>query len=82
MHRSEEKFIAYVLQRGREIVEADVKSGDIAIYKIGRCYAHGAIVVAWPEEIVHAYKPSGCVLRSGGREAELKDVPVRFFTVF
>ena len=37
--------------------------GDMAVWKIGRAYAHGAIVVGWPL-VIHAYQPEGRVVES------------------
>jgi cell wall-associated NlpC family hydrolase len=81
LHRSEEKFMGYVLRRGREIAESEALAGDIVLYKIGRCYAHGAFIVKWSSEIVHAYKSAGSVIRSGGRDGELYNTPAKFFSV-
>ena len=73
LHSSEERFMARVLEHSHEVDEADAKCGDVVLYKIGLCYAHGAIIVSpgWPFAIIHAHAMSRCVLRSGGRDAEL-----------
>ena len=73
MHSSEEVFLENVLQYVREIDEEAVKPGDVVLYKIGRCYSHGAIVVSpgWPLAIVHAHSRAGVVMRSHGLENEL-----------
>jgi cell wall-associated NlpC family hydrolase len=52
VHRDEEKYMNYVLQFAKEI-PGPPKPGDFAMFKIGRVYAHGSIVVAWPL-IIHA----------------------------
>jgi cell wall-associated NlpC family hydrolase len=83
LHRDEERFIGYVLRcGGREIPEKDATTGDCALYKLGRCYAHGAIIVEWPREIIHAYLAVGFVTRYGGRDGELAGKPVKFFSLF
>ena len=57
LHRDEERYIAGLLSEGcREISESDVNPGDIVLYKQGRTYSHGAIVIAWPTRIIHAIK--------------------------
>ena len=41
----------------------EVKPGDVAVFRFGRCYSHGGIVVEIdPLAIVHAYAPARCVL--------------------
>jgi cell wall-associated NlpC family hydrolase len=58
LHRSEERFVSQLLERARRT--EDPQPGDIAMYRFGRCAAHGAFVVD-DELIVHAYRPSGKV---------------------
>jgi cell wall-associated NlpC family hydrolase len=83
LHREEEKFIGYVLQcGGREIPEYQAQTGDAVLYKIGRCYAHGAIIVSWPKEIIHAYVTAGGVMPFGGRDSDLRGKPVKFYSLF
>ncbi len=53
LHRSEERYLAHVQRLAHEIDPADIKPGDFALFRVGRCFAHGAIVIAWPR-IVHA----------------------------
>jgi cell wall-associated NlpC family hydrolase len=54
MHRSEERYLGFLLARSREVDEP--LAGDIVLFKVGRCYAHGGIVTkAEPLTIVHAF---------------------------
>lgn len=52
-HRSAELYLAYVLERAQEI-EGPPRPGDVALWKFGNCFSHGAIVMDWPM-IVHAF---------------------------
>jgi hypothetical protein len=73
LHQSEEKFLVWVMQLGgREIPEAQAIFGDIVVYKMGHCYAHGAIIIepGWPA-IVHSYFQARRVVRSGGLDGQL-----------
>ena len=63
LHSDEEKFAGYVLRYTREIAEPEVQPGDVVLYRIGRSYAHGSIVVGWPL-VIHAYQPEGIVVES------------------
>src|SRR6266404_2930519 len=42
LHRSEEIYLQTVLKYGREIEKPGL--GDVAVWKFGRCFSHGAIV--------------------------------------
>ena len=58
--------------------------GDIAVWKIGRAYSHGAIVLLWPCIIHAAAAPvSACVLDNArGSALNLGRYPVKFFTAW
>ncbi len=53
LHRGEERYLKGLLLHAREI-DAPPLPGDIALWKFGRCFSHGAIVIDWPV-ILHAY---------------------------
>src|ERR1035437_3278475 len=56
MHRGEERYLDGVLKYGHPV---DVpQPGDIAVYRFGRTYSHGGIVIGWPV-IIHAHRPDG-----------------------
>ena len=52
VHRNEERYLAYVMGFVNEI-EGPPKPGDLAMFKVGKVFAHGAIVTDWPN-VVHA----------------------------
>ena len=54
--------------------------GDVAVFKFGRCYAHGAIVTEWPM-LIHSWVNGG-VLRGDATQPMLANRPVRFFDPF
>lgn len=62
LHRAEPLYRDIVCQHARRIT--DPKPGDLAMWKIGRQLAHGAIIVdpGFPE-IVHAFFEAGIVQR-------------------
>lgn len=54
MHQEAERFLGVIIENGaREIPEAEAGPGDLACFRFGRCFSHGAIVVAWPT-VIHA----------------------------
>ena len=82
LHTKEEKFASYVLQYAKEIDEAAVGVGDIVLYRFGHSFAHGAIIVDWPRSIIHAHKLTGCVIETGGFDADLQGRKTRFFSIW
>jgi cell wall-associated NlpC family hydrolase len=53
LHRSEERYLNHVRSHAHESEPTELAPGDFVVFRVGRCFAHGAIVVAWPR-IVHA----------------------------
>lgn len=57
LHHSEEKYLDGLSDWCVEVGSPPDRSplpGDIVLWKFGRCFSHGAIVIAWPR-IAHAY---------------------------
>src|SRR5579864_2966125 len=53
LHRDAERYLEAVMHYAGEI-PGPPDAGDVALFKFGRCYAHGAIVTQWPQ-LIHAY---------------------------
>ena len=82
MHRDGEAYLAWVTPYAREIEREQVAPGDFAIWRYGRSYSHGAIVIE-PPLVIHAIIiGSAVVLADMDRDEELCRRPVRFFTLF
>ncbi len=90
LHRAAERYLDGLLQYTREI--SAPLPGDIALWKFGRCFSHGAIVIEWPI-IIHAYVGRECTLEDASKAKWLSHIgedagesaklrPVRFFSVF
>ena len=81
LHRGEERYLGFVIERAREVQAA--APGDVMLFRVGRCFAHGGIVVkAEPLRIVHAFAPAGRVVEDEVRRvAELaaRLAQARFF---
>lgn len=71
LHRSTERYLNGLLQYTREVPVP--QPGDIALWRFGRAFSHGAIVIQWPQ-IIHAYVGSGCVLEDANRAVWLRTV--------
>jgi len=60
-HKGTELYLNGLLKYTAEVDKAE--PGDIALWKYGRCFSHGAIVVEWPH-IIHAHVGRRVMLES------------------
>ena len=91
LHRGEELFLDQIdaiiamRGRGREVHRAPIP-GDVIVYRVGRCFSHGGIVIEAPRssseaiahkelQLLHAYYKTGHVAISGLNEVELATLP-------
>lgn len=87
LHSESNEYLQEVLTRAKEITEATVGLGDIVLYRIGRQFAHGGIVVppGWPS-IIHAFKPERGVFVSNGSRLRFSsrgsEPARRFFSIW
>jgi len=58
LHRNAERYLEGLLKYTAEI-HTEPQPGDIVLWRFGRCFSHGAIVVKWPV-IIHSYVGVGC----------------------
>jgi cell wall-associated NlpC family hydrolase len=79
LHQSEERYLATVLRFAREVPEP-TGPGDFVLYRWGRCFAHGAIIVDWPQ-IIHSLIHIGVTLDLGD-SGGLSRRPRRYFTLW
>ena len=65
-----------------EIPESDVGIGDVILYKQPRFPVphHGAIVIDWPDRVLHAIKDIGVTLSHGMNEGFLSSCERRCFS--
>jgi cell wall-associated NlpC family hydrolase len=78
LHRSDERYLAFVKQYGHEV--ANPEMGDIAMFRFGRCISHAGIVIKWPR-IIHAYYKSGVILDDGD-QGDMYGRLVCFYSLF
>lgn len=79
LHRDEERYLGWVTRLGAREIAAPAP-GDFALFRVGRAFAHGAIVTDWPCGI-HAVIHEGVVL-ADLTQSWLAGRAVRFFTMF
>ncbi len=73
LHRDEERFLAIVSRLGREVARMPI-AADVIVYRVGRCFAHGGIVIE-NGHVLHAYYKTGHVAISPLHETELAFLP-------
>jgi len=79
LHRSEEKYLEALAPVMRE-KPSEPLPADFVIFKFGRAFSHGAIVVKWPI-IIHSYIPHGVLLSDAERDGELMGRERKFFEI-
>lgn len=83
LHEGAERYIADVSKFARQVDEP--QTGDFALFHLGRHYAHSAIIIEWPERVVHAPAldiPGGVQLGDASRDALLMRGGRRFPPIF
>lgn len=70
MHRDEERYLGFVTAHAAQVDEP--LPGDVVLYKVGRCFSHGGIVIDWPT-IIHASNRDREVVLGDGRQGWLAD---------
>lgn len=78
LHRSEEAYLDWLLKYAAETDAPE--PGDVAVWRFGRTYSHGGIIVA-DGHVLHSLKPIGVVITSM-REEPLAGRDARFFSIF
>lgn len=83
LHRSDELYLQGLMQHCDELpAGADPQLGDVGLWRFGRTFSHGGIVVQGGHNptIVHAYIGSGVIVSRAG-DAPLAGRPCRFWGV-
>lgn len=76
LHRDRERYLEWVEKCAHPV--ARPKSADIAIWKFGRTFSHGAIVVDWPN-VIHAYMKRPAEICDMSKEEGLKKRELLFY---
>jgi len=54
LHHSEERYLAWLIEFAVEVPEELAQPGDIIVYRFGRCFSHGGIILD-AQHIIHAF---------------------------
>ena len=79
LHRSEELYLNEIEKFVSEI-QTPPQPGDFIVFRFGRTFSHGAIVVEWPT-VIHSYIPHGVLLSDALRDGELLGREYKSFEV-
>lgn len=61
LHRDAERYLAIIERLAGEIEPADLKPGDVILFRFGRAFSHGALVIDLPV-LIHASRKDGAVV--------------------
>jgi cell wall-associated NlpC family hydrolase len=61
LHSGAERFMGWLAQYANPADNAAPHPADVVVYKVGRCYSHGAIVLEWPM-VIHAFRDEHAVV--------------------
>jgi cell wall-associated NlpC family hydrolase len=81
LHRSEELYLAWVGKFAREIPLEDAKPADFTVWRWGRTFSHGGILLGGGQ-VIHSYIGLGVMIDDIERHEELKRRPRRVFSVW
>lgn len=79
LHRSEELYLVTIAPLAREIA-GPPQPADFVVFKFGRAFSHGAIVISWPL-IIHSYIPHGVQYGNALQDGEMIGRDMKFFEV-
>jgi hypothetical protein len=80
-HKEDSRYIDLVEMYLREIPETEVGAGDVVIYKLDKAFAHSALIVEWPNHVVHAWARYGVVGGHGMNHPNLRNKTHKFYTL-
>jgi len=80
-HKEDTRYIELVETYMREISESEVGAGDAVVYKLGKAFAHSALIVEWPRHVVHAWARYGVVGGHGMDHPNLRGKTKKFYTL-
>jgi cell wall-associated NlpC family hydrolase len=80
VHQDEERFMNWITDKLHcaEIPIDEARPGDVVLYRIGRCYAHGTLLVS-PQLVIHAFYKNDAVIYTETFDTELSSRKPRAF---
>lgn len=79
-HETTTEYLETIHKFCVEISESEVQPGDFVLFKVGTSWAHGGIVIRYPDFILHPIRGRGVIGSTLG-EGFLKRRQRRFFSI-
>ena len=80
LHREAERYLAIIAGLAGEIEPAKAGRGDVLLFRFGRCFSHGAIVIEGMR-LIHANRRDRAVVMTDlDRDGDLIGRPMRAFS--
>jgi cell wall-associated NlpC family hydrolase len=79
LHRSEELYLREIEKFAGEL-PGPPQPADFVVFKFGRTFSHGAIVMEWPL-IIHSYVPHGVTLADALQDGAIIGREMKFFAI-
>lgn len=81
MHSNSEDYVTHLLRYTKEIIAEQANAADMVLYKCGRTFSHGGILIEdWPGLIIHSRNGVGVEYAHGLKNGFLKGREKRFFS--
>ncbi len=82
LHHDEERYLAIVTRYAAEIAEDQAEPGDFVLFRVGRTFAHGGVVVDPARRtMIHASMEARAVILERWDAGRLARSPRRFFVL-
>lgn len=80
LHREAERYLGIISRLMAEIAPVQAGPGDVLLFKVGRCFSHGALIIRRPQ-LIHANRRDGAVVMTDlDRDADLIGRPIKAFS--
>ena len=76
-----EIYLNWVRKFAKEIPIEEAQDGDFLVWKFGRRFSHGGILIN-KEQVIHALINIGVTITNIQEDSELNNRPVKAFTIF
>lgn len=80
MHSDDERFLGWLQKHADPVTSGDPQPADVLVYRVGRCYSHGAIVTQWPY-ILHAFRDERAVVITPFAVGRLASKPYKIMRI-
>ncbi|MDR3508438.1 MAG: NlpC/P60 family protein [Caulobacteraceae bacterium] len=82
LHRAEELYLGFVQRLAHPTTRQALGPGDFVVWRVGRTFSHGAIVID-PPQVIHAVQIEGAVtLGDMDRDVDLISRKALYFTLW